>query len=383
MSQYLFRAKRRFFRELFFIREWINSNPTKVAACSSVPLEDMIFIIEPNLHHYELLPPLVKTCLATERKVTVVVRNKAEAIDALQNDSGQVVLMELTLSDIKRLVNALYQEPQATIIFGSSRVDVEYVSHSSVLDFFFPGMYPQCRLGLVHHRYDICNTAISVLNGRNIRHFVLAEPFPDGAHVFSAVDFPVPDTVIESSKSASTRSFLTVRSFKGSFRDLSPLLTIANDTSLTRRGIFHLVGSMDKAAKAVVTTSLAVKAHGRLPFFELYALMNQVDFLLPLLDSTNSEHSKMRRGQFSGMRQLAIGFQVPMVLDEEFARVYGFDDGTAILYRPGDLQAGVSQALQMKTDELSRMRTSLVRMARRLKNKNASEMEEFLSTPPV
>lgn len=102
-----------------------------------------------------------------------------------------------------------------------------------------------------------------------------------------------------------------------------------------------------------------VRLCGRLNFPDMFAEIENADFLLGLLDFNNLQHHRYLQGQASGSVQLSYGFQKPLIMNEVFARHYGFCDDDSIMYSENDLGGAMIRAYKMSENEYKVMQTAL------------------------
>ena len=85
-----------------------------------------------------------------------------------------------------------------------------------------------------------------------------------------------------------------------------------------------------------------VKILGRLPFDAMYDQVEAADFLLTSFQKDNPDHEFYRTGGTSGAFQLAYGFTKPIIVQDAFARLNGFNLTNALIY---DEDAGLAEAM--------------------------------------
>ena len=119
--------------------------------------------------------------------------------------------------------------------------------------------------------------------------------------------------------------------------------------------------------------------HGRLDFSRMYSVIEQSDFLLPLLDSDNAAHQRYITTGTSGTFQLAFGFAKPCVIEKTFSAVNGFTDFNSIIYSGNHALADAMQAaIQMPTAGYASLRDTLATDATTLADDSAKNLKALL-----
>lgn len=138
----------------------------------------------------------------------------------------------------------------------------------------------------------------------------------------------------------------------GSHRRNMDLLLDAVDM-LTRGGVdnFHVTCIGDGEISVPRGLKGMFNFLGRQSFPVLYEEMERSDFILALLDPLNVKHKNYLRGKASGTVQLSLGFEKPMIIEEHFSEVYGFNNKNCLLYRRDELASAMKDAIEMSQDE--------------------------------
>ena len=116
--------------------------------------------------------------------------------------------------------------------------------------------------------------------------------------------------------------------------------------------------------------------HGTLTYPQMYDVMRGSDFIISALDPENPGHrDQYLRHVCSGPFAQSVGFQIPLVVNEEFAKTYGFDERTAVLYKGNDLEKAMRRAIAMPPDEYTRMCAALGEMKTAHQRESLENME--------
>lgn len=108
---------------------------------------------------------------------------------------------------------------------------------------------------------------------------------------------------------------------------------------------------------------LYIEMRGRLNFSDMYAAVENTDFLVGLMDVNNIGHSRYLNGQASGIVQLSLGFKKPLVVNDVFGAHYGFSAKDAFLYRDNELAEAMVKALKQSGKSYANMQENLSSLA--------------------
>jgi hypothetical protein len=119
---------------------------------------------------------------------------------------------------------------------------------------------------------------------------------------------------------------------------------------------------------------------GRLNYHDMYQVMNEADFYLPLFDPENPEHDRYLTCGSSGSYQLIYGFKKPCVICRKFmCELNRFDDSNAIGYDSNDqLSEAMAQAILMKPEEYRQKVDNLAKLSEELQTMSLSHLKEIL-----
>ncbi len=117
---------------------------------------------------------------------------------------------------------------------------------------------------------------------------------------------------------------------------------------------------------------------GRQSFSVLYEEVEKADFILALLDPSSENHRNYLRGKASGTVQLSLGFGKPMIIEEHFAEVYGFNNENCLLYRGNELASTMKNAIEMSQGEYCNIQHGLKDKKDDLGMKSINNLRRFL-----
>ncbi|MHB8789320.1 MAG: glycosyltransferase family protein [Desulfobulbaceae bacterium] len=120
-----------------------------------------------------------------------------------------------------------------------------------------------------------------------------------------------------------------------------------------------------KGADSSLMESLpaSIRTFGYLPFEDMFQRMEDADFMLPLLDPSNDDHSHYLRGVTSAACLLILGFRKVPLIHNAFAAVYGFSESDSILHGDGGFAQAMEKALTMTNGEYGDLQQGIQRLA--------------------
>ena len=123
---------------------------------------------------------------------------------------------------------------------------------------------------------------------------------------------------------------------------------------VARRGSLNLPDSLRKSTEF----------HTNAPYEELYKLVEQADYILPMLDPSNNEHRRYLEAGTSGTFQLSYGFCKPCIIQKDFAEPYGFNRANSILYdKNTEFQSALISAISLDSSSYRGLQDALKKLA--------------------
>ena len=119
-----------------------------------------------------------------------------------------------------------------------------------------------------------------------------------------------------------------------------------------------------------------------LPFRDFYRLTSEMDYILAMLDPSSEEQRHYLHGVTSGIRQLSIGMNVPLILEERFAEEYGFTCQNAVIYRENILD-GLLKTIQQDEQEYDRIIEGLSLLENEIDSQSLRNLKEVISAPEL
>ena len=101
-----------------------------------------------------------------------------------------------------------------------------------------------------------------------------------------------------------------------------------------------------------------IKFTGRIPYDLMFQYLSNADFFLPLLDP--EKHEIYLKEKTSGSFQLVYGFNIPMIIEKNFAEKYGFNNLNSVIYDTNkEFFNKLNYSIYMKNDEYINIKYNL------------------------
>ena len=112
------------------------------------------------------------------------------------------------------------------------------------------------------------------------------------------------------------------------------------------------------------------------PFETMFDLVEQADFLACNIAQSLAEEFATQRT--TGVKQLSLGFLKPCIIERRHAEFYGFSDKNAIVYEEGMLEDAVRRAASMTAEEYEAMRRELDELRQDVERRSLENLSEML-----
>lgn len=100
-----------------------------------------------------------------------------------------------------------------------------------------------------------------------------------------------------------------------------------------------------------ISESNVISKLGRLCFWEMYAEIENTDFIIVMIDKDNPKHQHYMNTVTSGIFQIILGFHKPCIIQEDVANIYGFTEKNCIMYNGENLASALEVAVSMSENE--------------------------------
>lgn len=119
----------------------------------------------------------------------------------------------------------------------------------------------------------------------------------------------------------------------------------------------HKMGKFPKDVAPYLDVKVGLK------YDAMYHEMEKADYFLPLLDPKNEGQREYLSLLSTGSIQLILGFLCPPIINEEFAKAYGFDVENAVVYKDNDLATAMLEAVKISDENYDMMTAKLIELS--------------------
>ncbi|MDD4058893.1 MAG: hypothetical protein PHO95_08375, partial [Bacteroidales bacterium] len=120
--------------------------------------------------------------------------------------------------------------------------------------------------------------------------------------------------------------------------------------------------------------SQVISKLGRLCFPDMYAEIENADFIIVMIDKYNPKHQYYLNIVTSGIFQIIIGFHKPCIIQKDVAGVYRFTEKNCIIYEKNNLSPALTRAIQMTDIEYQHMTYNLDNLEKQIYNKSLENL---------
>lgn len=328
---------------------------------NSLVRKKSVLLIEAADCHGEIMPGLAFWFLSKGYNVDVLFTNNNYELNALsQKYFYSIRIFNNDKYNLYKFFN-LEKFNEYEVIFFTSRT-LYYAKngkqHPSIYEYFDGLLSLKKKIISLEHHLEY----VDVSNPPNDNFVVLANP--QGLKFFEnkVVNFPLfpLNKSIETSEKIKFNKFLIVGNIENERKNFSLLLEtfekmvdLKMDFELkivARRGSIQLPDKLEDY----------VSVFFNVDYDELYSIVEDSDFLLPMLDPKIKEHHRYLTVGTSGTFQLSMGFGKPCIINTVFADKYGFDSENSILYNDEfDFKNSIINAINMNSEDYLEMQKNL------------------------
>ncbi len=334
-----------------------------------------VLLVEPNNYHGEIVPGFVKYWQNLGYNVDVVLRisNYEENPFALFKKNELPAVYPLQKWRVSQIL-------KNKIIKNYDFVFVSSFDYQETKERYFDylGSEPQSRFGALCVYHNCQNIEPYDENEKYLgkRLFVLND-FPlakDKAKLLCPIYF---GKIPVHKKNAKT-CFVMIGRLSPNTRNCSQLLAAVE--KLINENIKNfkvlVIGSGGMAVPEALKRH--IKKLGRLNFNDMYHNCMKSDFLLALLDPDSPQQKSYKNGTTTGSKQLSLGLNKPMLIEQTFADVYGFSAKDAVLYQGDELYEAMKKAINMKEKEYASVCRALERHAVSVATKSEKNLRQTI-----
>jgi glycosyltransferase involved in cell wall biosynthesis len=318
-----------------------------------------VLIVEPNPYHGEILPGFVKYFYDLGYNVDLFLRLENKVDNPFCRFDIQPNVFSGTATQLKKLLKLKKIKEYDLVFVSSSAYWEKYFFENSYL--MYLNFVPKAKYGimLVEHHIVPCLKQYGekcYLNSERLFTLSGLKSTPMlSPHYFGS---------IEITPKSNKNRFIVVGGIYKERRNYNLLLETMKELLKASINNFEIViVGEGHNLKMPVELRKYIIFKGRLTFAKMYEEIENADFMLPLLDPVEKSHSKYLEGTTTGSRQLILGFGKPCLINNKFAKVYGFSDENSFLYKDDELGKAIKKAIQTNQHEYKAMQDNLISLA--------------------
>ena len=330
-------------------------------------------IIELNPCHGECIPGYVKYFLDLGYDLRIIMNSAIEVDDPLADifSNKKVEVSYMPQSTIVKFIQDTHQMNQYSVcLFNSSFI---YKFEKQAVYLLSPEQY-QVKILTVDHRQELIDGRV-----QSRSNSIVLKQFGENKNIFEVNPHYFGNH--RKHKKNQLSEFVVVGGIDEKRKNHSLLISAVNEMINKGENNFHIT-IVGKGSINNLPTS--IKEHltltGRLSFPKMYEVMKKADFFLPLLDYENPDHLRYCTTGTSGSFQLIYGFNIPCIIDANFAKIYNLTDKNSISYNKGEFAEALIKAVKMKNDEYQQLQDNLAVVVEKIYRNSLEHMRNAIET---
>ncbi|MBO6556983.1 MAG: glycosyltransferase [Pseudomonadales bacterium] len=333
-----------------------------------------VLLVELNSYHGETLPGVCYYFQQLGYEVQVVHRRKLAFEDIFcRFDKGTVPANFALPPLLVKLAFSLKLEARFQLVFFNSvRLQEVYGYYLQFPDYL--GRLPDCPLGylaLEHSLSDFLDhsgrSPISpdrlfqlTAHQKGTSNITMLNPhFFGGRHFRRKLEKPI--------------RFVTVGQVSSQNRSFDELFESIEKISSETDYDFE-VTVIGRNGEQLGSTPPYINIVGELAFSDMYSILDESHFFLPLLDPSIDGHRRYLNGETTGSRQLILGFRLLPILHRRFGEHYGFSPTNSVMYSDSELSYAMQQALEMTDSGYLEMVSDLDSLAKTIEEESLDNL---------
>ena len=97
------------------------------------------------------------------------------------------------------------------------------------------------------------------------------------------------------------------------------------------------------------------KFHGKISYSRLFSIVQKSDYIILNLFSNSKTDYLFRSFRATGSAQLSYGFNKPVLIEIDFAKIYKFSNENAIIFENHDLVSAMEKAVKISNEEYTKL----------------------------
>ena len=167
------------------------------------------------------------------------------------------------------------------------------------------------------------------------------------------------------------------------FRNYTYIINGAN--FLKKKGFnftINVIGRTGKFNLSYVPLELQDYFHffGEVNYQKMYEIIQNTNFIILNLYPDQENDNLFRKYRSTGNTQLVYGFHKPVIIEENFVKIYKFSNETAIIYNGHDLPSAMLRAVKMKDEDYKRMCDNIKNLRESIYHKSLINLKKVLKS---
>ena len=228
---------------------------------------------------------------------------------------------------------------------------------------------------VLHNKYNLNKTLYNFNNIVVLKKFKDDLPFYEvNPHYFGEYDLHKKSKII---------NFITAGGYALNRKNFYLLINSINKLLKNNIVKFHvtIVGEgFEKLENSIKNNDLTkyLTFTGRISYSLMYKYISKSDFFLPLLDPNKQKRYLIEKT--SGSFQLSYGFNIPMIIEKTFAKIYNFNVNNSIIYDKNEnFDKKLIEAINMREEEYKKIKEGLKIKAREIEKNSLENLKIILS----
>ena len=118
--------------------------------------------------------------------------------------------------------------------------------------------------------------------------------------------------------------------------------------------------------------------HGFVNYKKLFDLVQKSDFIIINLFPHSTVDQIFKTYRATGSVQLSYGFYKPPIIEEQFAKIYKFNNQTGIIFKKHDLISGMERAAKLTKEEYKKMSKNVKILRENIYNISLNNLKQSL-----
>lgn len=330
--------------------------------------KNSVLIVEPNSYHGEILPGFVKYFQDLGFNVDLLLRHENFEDNPFINVKN-INIFSLSANKIKEVLKFQKINNYEFLFISTTSYMEKQGFQGYYLDYL--NYLPKTKRGIlqVEHTFDENNKKRELDYLKQNRLFTLSgfdNTLMLNPHYFAQIE-------PNHEKIKKTKFLISGHWAKGNE------LLIKTVEALAKEGLenfeIRVLGSRIHIPKEL---KKYFKILGYVKFKTLYEELKNIDFILPMLDEFDENHKHYLTGTTSGSKQQSLGFLKPLLINEKFAKEYGFNNKNSIVYRENNLLGSMKNAIKMSQDRYTQMQVFLENLATETYNESLNNLRKVV-----